>query len=689
MTISKDLFPKHIGNYRIEKSLFEDHLGVLYQALNEKTPQTFWLKLFDNSLLNDAILSQRFIEGITYLQQFQHPRMLPIREVQKTPQDGLFVVIEPSKGNRLDLLLSSVGKNLNGPIFPLISQLLEIVKALHQSSLILGDLRSSLLFVSFSSDSPRLDLLNLGHGWWWNENLRLGGGFSEDSQYYLAPEQLSGEPWDHRVDIYACGIILIELLFAKPIHSISLKRFFDTHHHPKIPRILEQLPSNFDKKSAEKVLSGALALHPDERFSSAHDLEVAVLEFLEASSDPFSQMDRSSTFLPTEQHLDGLEPTDKTTVGPTERNFGSHDSLDSVIAAQETNSSEEWLGSDNLDFGEATTIQPMPDIDFNDDTPQATERMELDEALQSLNYQEYLKKQEEEALLAAIREDSEDKTRPGFAPTLGKLPDLGPPPAPSMPAGLATGNDPFASSTYVGPTDIARGAAATEESSPKTWIVWVSIPLFLLVVLIFVINGTNSVKIADTPTTPQRVFVSMTLNTNPQGAHIRVNGEARKETTPLTIRARIGTKLLIQIYKKDYKPITFQWIAIKTDQRQFDLESTKPPTPKIVAKVTPKPTPRKVKKIRRIRRSAPRKRPRTPSFPSAVLSIQTIPSHAKVFIGGHLWPGRTPLKVRLRKGEEVKVTIRKYGHYDASFRWKAERDELKKITLYRLSWYNP
>ena len=695
MTKERDVLPEQIGSYIRKERIVTDHLGTLYQSIDQQTNQPVWLKHFDVPETKDPALLQRFVEGIQYLQQFQHPKIIQVRDVINDPQYGACVIIEQSDGQSLNKIFEEKKYIPSEKFSYLMNQLLEGIKALHQSSLIHGDLRSSNIFISQVRDNvPDLKILHTGHGWWWSELLRLNGGFSDDSKFYLSPEQLAGNTWDHRVDIYACGVIFVEFLLGMPIYSQTAKIFWNSNHKLMIDKILSHLDSSYDQSLAREVLIGALAEDPSQRFSSAHDFEIVILKFLESSSNKALSNAlveaNASGFLPTEQHLNGLGPMERTTVGPTEKNLGSQDSLDAISEGQDLldEYDDDWGASGSLDFGEATTIQPMPDVDFDaSEAPQSTERMELSDALQSINYQGYIKTQEEEALLAAIQADNDEKTRPGFTPLVGKLPslDAGLTPTNDAGRGLGVGKDPF-ESTYIGPGDIARGAAVSEESSPKTWLIWVSIPLFLFVVLIFVFYGTSSIKMVDKQPPPRKVFVSMTLNTQPQGSNIRVNGEFIKKTTPLTIRARIGTKLLIQIFKKDYKSITFQWLAIKTDQRQFSLELTKPIQPKVVARITPK----KVSHHKTRRRTPPsRRREYKPRFPMAVLSIYTLPPKAKVLIGGHRWPGQTPLKVRLRKGEEVQVTIRKYGHHDAFFRWKAEQNETKKIHLYRLSWYNP
>ncbi len=88
---------------------------------------------------------------------------------------------------------------------------------------------------------------------------------------YLAPEVAYGNPADLRADIFACGIILFELLTGErlflgetDIKTIDLVRACN------IPSIVQR---NKDvKPTLEAIVLKALARSPDDRYQSCHDL---------------------------------------------------------------------------------------------------------------------------------------------------------------------------------------------------------------------------------------------------------------------------------------------------------------------------------------------------------------------------------------------------------------------------------
>src|SRR5262249_37691286 len=106
----------------------------------------------------------------------------------------------------------------------------------------------------------------------------LTSGIVVGTPAYMAPEQIRGEQLDHRADLYACGVLLFELLTgAKPFHSenddpIEVCRM---HPLPDIPRLGAALPGH-DFGEAEAVISKALAKRSDDRYASAQEFAAEI-----------------------------------------------------------------------------------------------------------------------------------------------------------------------------------------------------------------------------------------------------------------------------------------------------------------------------------------------------------------------------------------------------------------------------
>ncbi|MDJ0765416.1 MAG: serine/threonine-protein kinase [Myxococcota bacterium] len=96
---------------------------------------------------------------------------------------------------------------------------------------------------------------------------------------YLAPEAARGEVVDHRADIFACGIILYEMLSGKrlflgksDVQTIELVRNAKV---PSITSINPEVPAQL-----EQIVRKALALNPKDRYQGCHELAEILAGFL-------------------------------------------------------------------------------------------------------------------------------------------------------------------------------------------------------------------------------------------------------------------------------------------------------------------------------------------------------------------------------------------------------------------------
>ncbi|MCB9764166.1 MAG: protein kinase [Alphaproteobacteria bacterium] len=88
---------------------------------------------------------------------------------------------------------------------------------------------------------------------------------------YASPEQISGEPIDHRSDLYSLGIILFAMLTGcRPFDEKDMKGYLDAHRNKKPPR-----PRQYDRRIPrvlDEICTRLLNKDPRERFQSAREI---------------------------------------------------------------------------------------------------------------------------------------------------------------------------------------------------------------------------------------------------------------------------------------------------------------------------------------------------------------------------------------------------------------------------------
>src|SRR5689334_22185142 len=94
---------------------------------------------------------------------------------------------------------------------------------------------------------------------------------------YMSPEQARGEPVDCRSDVFAAGIVLFELVCARPLFHGKGKEALEMVKAGAIPRPRDFAPELPD--SLERIILRALAFHRSDRYQTARDLQQELGKF--------------------------------------------------------------------------------------------------------------------------------------------------------------------------------------------------------------------------------------------------------------------------------------------------------------------------------------------------------------------------------------------------------------------------
>jgi serine/threonine protein kinase len=134
--------------------------------------------------------------------------------------------------------------------------------------------------------------------------VNTGSGTVMGTMGYMSPEQLKGQPVDHRSDIFSFGAILYEMLSGK-------RAFRGNSMAETMSAILREDPPDLSEKNKtvspalERVVRHCLEKNPAERFHSARDLAFAI-ESLSGSATISGQTATMTAIAATESAAVGL-----------------------------------------------------------------------------------------------------------------------------------------------------------------------------------------------------------------------------------------------------------------------------------------------------------------------------------------------------------------------------------------------
>ena len=284
--------------YRVEREIGSGGMGTVFEVTHLVTHRRFAIKWLDPALATSAEATQRFIREAQIAGSFDHPNVVEVYDLGIL-NGAYFMLMELLEGESLAARIVREGPIHPRDAFDVMFPCLKAVAAAHVAGIIHRDLKPANIFLCHAtSDSPAtVKVLDFGISKLIANSptvdpMRTKTGAIMGTPHYMAPEQMRGQHIDQRVDIYALGVTLYEVL--------SGRRPFDANSYPELvlkivgdpvvplDRLVPGLP-----RGLSSVVARAMARDPADRFANVHALLSALAPFrLNQSSAPFMEHTR-------------------------------------------------------------------------------------------------------------------------------------------------------------------------------------------------------------------------------------------------------------------------------------------------------------------------------------------------------------------------------------------------------------
>jgi serine/threonine-protein kinase len=275
------------GKYRLLRAVGHGGMGTVFKAENTAIGRTVALKLLHRNLADDGIVVQRFQREARITVSIGHRNIVEVLDMGQEPTGAPFIVMEYVRGRNLKKLLSEEGPIEVERACRILGQVLEALAATHQCGVVHRDLKpENILLTPRAGEPDFVKVFDFGISTFVESAAErerridlTPTGFTMATPFYASPEQIRGAKGrDPRVDIYAVGVMLFELLTGnRPYAGSNLPDLCE--------RILagELTPMRAFRRDVpealEAVLRRALALYPVDRFQTAGDFLTALLPF--------------------------------------------------------------------------------------------------------------------------------------------------------------------------------------------------------------------------------------------------------------------------------------------------------------------------------------------------------------------------------------------------------------------------
>jgi serine/threonine protein kinase len=275
------------GRYQIEKRLGEGGMGFVYAAHQSVIEKKVAIKILKTEFSSRPEVVARFQQEAVSACRIKHPNVVDVFDVGRLEDGRFFLVMELLEGRDLSELIAEAA-----PLPPVrgIALALQICRALnaaHKSGVIHRDLKPENIFLHRTSDGDEIvKIVDFGIA-----QLRVPDSAPSEERKrklttegtivgtpeYMAPEQARGDVMDHRVDIYAVGVIMYEMFTGHPpFTGTAMLQILLQQMGEQPPPMAKVNPGLSIAPELEQVIMRALAKQPDERFASMSDLAGAI-----------------------------------------------------------------------------------------------------------------------------------------------------------------------------------------------------------------------------------------------------------------------------------------------------------------------------------------------------------------------------------------------------------------------------
>jgi len=263
------------SQFKIEQKLNESATTVVYRAFDQVLHRTVLLKVLHKHLANDHELTERFTREARACAALRSEHIVQIYDL--TEIDGApAIVMEFVEGKSLKEVIAA-GVTDSAALTKTVGiHVLRALTVAHERGIIHRDIKPGNILLS---DSGIVKVTDFGLAYVAMSPTVTMEGMVLGTPAYMAPEQVRGDEVDHRTDLFALGVTLVETLTGERIfegstYSECMKKVLafkvqeldrlDGRTSPEFSALLKKLlhPSKAGRFATSREALAAIGDHP-------------------------------------------------------------------------------------------------------------------------------------------------------------------------------------------------------------------------------------------------------------------------------------------------------------------------------------------------------------------------------------------------------------------------------------------
>ena len=297
----------HVGRYALKYLLGSGGLGTVHAALDPLLSRPIAVKTLhvDAADAQREALEQQLLAEARAAAGLNHPHIVTVYDAGLS-EEGVYIAMERLQGRDLRDLLTDGWRPEPVQAARIAKRIADALAYAHGHGVIHCDIKPANIYMIGRTQPKLLDFgiarvaQQQGVADGADNKVDISAGSSLPpaelgSPFYVAPEQLQGEPLDLRCDVYGVGVVLYELLTGRrAFEGRSLEAIRQAVLDAKVA------PAGSVNRNVNAALSDivakAMARNPAQRYRSARQLARALRSWLdeEASQQAAAPLGRSS-----------------------------------------------------------------------------------------------------------------------------------------------------------------------------------------------------------------------------------------------------------------------------------------------------------------------------------------------------------------------------------------------------------
>ncbi|MEV0281037.1 Stk1 family PASTA domain-containing Ser/Thr kinase [Streptomyces sp. NPDC050610] len=255
------------GRYRVEARIAVGGMATVYRAVDTRLDRVLALKVMHPALAADGAFVDRFIREAKSVARLAHPNVVGVFD-QGTDGTYVYLAMEYVAGCTLRDVLRERGALQPRAALDILEPILAALGAAHRASFVHRDMKPENVLIG---DDGRVKVADFGLVRAVDNNTTASTGSVLGTVSYLAPEQIEHGTADTPADVYACGVVLYEMLTgAKPHTGGTPAQVLYQHLHediappsaavPGLPAVLDDLVAAATARDPESRPADAVEL---------------------------------------------------------------------------------------------------------------------------------------------------------------------------------------------------------------------------------------------------------------------------------------------------------------------------------------------------------------------------------------------------------------------------------------------